>query len=120
MPKAVNQAIIGIWITLGLSVAAAIVNQRTGALTNGEFFWCIFMYAVLCIFPYKLYKGSNTARWIYSILTGVTVAYMLLSIGDDMPQVDWLLLAITVPIKLFIIISLFDRESSRWFLWGSN
>ena len=55
---------------------------------------------------------------LFDLNRGHSGPIWLLSIGDDMPQVDWLLLAITVPIKLFIIISLFDRESSRWFFMG--
>ena len=120
MPKAVHQAIIGIWITLGLSAAAALFNQWTDVISNGELFWSIFMYALLCIFPYKLSRGSNATRWVYAILTGATIVFVLTGVGSDMPQADWVVLVITAPIELFIIISLFDRESSQWFLWGSN
>ena len=120
MPKAVHQAIIAIWITLGLSVIAALFKQWTDVISNGELFWSIFMYALLCIFPYKLSRGSNATRWVYTILSLATIAFVLTGAGADMPQADWAVLVLTAPIELFIIISLFDRESSQWFLWGSN
>lgn len=67
MPKAVSQVILWIWITIVLSVLAVLMNKWRGAVSMGEFVFNILTYALFCMFPYKLAKGSNPTRWdLYS------------------------------------------------------
>ncbi len=115
MPKEVNQAIIGIWITIGLSVLSALFNRWSDAISTGDFAGYIFIYALFCIFPYKLGKGSNPARWIYSILAVASMLFMLGGVGSDMPKADLVVSVIMVPIEIFIIAKLFQSEVSLWF-----
>lgn len=116
MPKGVNQAIIGVWITIGLSVLAALFNRWSEVISTGEFVGYIFVYALLCIFPYKLGKGSNPTRWVYTILTGATLLFMLGGVASDMPKADFIVSIIMLPIEIFIIVRLFQSEASQWFL----
>ncbi len=115
MPQGVNQAIIAIWVTIGLSVIAALINNWTGAISTGEFAWYIIMYSLFCIFPYKLGKGSNPTRWVYSIFFAISILFMLGGIGSDMPKADWIVSIITLPIGVFVIFRLFQSEASEWF-----
>ncbi len=87
MPSGVSQAIIAIWVTIGLSVIAALVNTWTGEISTGEFVFYILIYSLLCLFPYKLAKASNPARWVYCIFFAGSVLFMLGGVATDMPKV---------------------------------
>ena len=120
MPKGVNQAILGVWITIGLSVLAALFNRWSEVITAGEFVVYIVIYALFCIFPYKLGKGSNPTRWIYIILTGVSWLFSIGDIGSNMTKADLIVSIIMFPIEIFIIVKLFQSEASQWFLQESK
>lgn len=115
MPKAVSQAIRWIWITIALSVLAALVNKWTGAVLMGEFVFNILIYALFCMFPYKLAKGSNPARWVYAVVTGISLLLMLGGIAAEMPAADVLVSIVTIPMQIYILVLLFRREASGWF-----
>ena len=115
MPNGVNQAIIAIWITIGLSVAAALINRWLGEISTAEFVWYIIVYSLVCIFPYKLGKGSNPARWVYTIFFAVSVIFMLGGVATDIPKADWVVSIIMVPIEIFAIFRLFQPEATIWF-----
>lgn len=57
MPVGVKQAIVAVWITIGLSVLAALYNRWVGEITANEFVGYILTYAVVCIFPYKFKRN---------------------------------------------------------------
>ena len=115
MPTGVNQAIIGVWITLGLSVIAALFNRWVGDYSMGEFVGYIFIYALLCIFPYKLGKGSNPTRWVFTVLTITSIIFLLGGVGATMPKADLVASIVMMPIEIFIIVKLFQKEASIWF-----
>ena len=115
MPQGINQAIIAIWVTIALSVVAALINKWTDQITTGEFVWYIIVYSLFCLFPYKLAKGSNPTRWVYAILVGVSVLFMLGGVGSNMPKADLVVSIIILPIEAFIIFRLFQPEASPWF-----
>ncbi len=116
MPQGVNQAIIAIWVTIGLSVIAALINTWVGDISTGEFVFYILIYSLLCIFPYKLSRGSNPARWVYCVFFGASVLFMLGGVGSDMPKADWIASIIMLPIEIFAIFRLFQTEASEWFV----
>ena len=115
MPAGVNQAIVAIWITIGLSVVAALFNRWIGDISAEEFVGYIFIYALLCIFPYKLSKGSNPARWVFAVFFATSILFMLGGLLNDMPIADWLVSIVSVPITIFALYRLFQEEASLWF-----
>lgn len=115
MPIGVNQAIIAIWITLALSVVAALINKWLGEVSTGEFVWYIITYSICCIFPYKLSKRSNPTRWTYAIFVAATFVLMLGGIASDMPKADFVVSIIMIPVEFFAVFRLFQPEASRWF-----
>lgn len=115
MPKGVKQAIFLIWITIGLSVIAALINKWIGVTSSGEFASNIIFYSTLCIFPYKLGKGSNAARWIYAILVAASILFMLGGLLPEMLKLDIIVSVITLPIEIYILFQLFQEDASRWF-----
>lgn len=115
MPEGVKQAIIGIWVTIGLSVVTSLINIWTGAISSAEFTGYIIFYSLMCIFPYKMAKGSNAARWIYSVLFVASVLLVLGGVASDAPKADWIVGIITLPLQIFIFFRLFQPEASEWF-----
>jgi hypothetical protein len=115
MPQGINQAIIAIWVTIGLSIIAALINTWVGDISTGEFVGYIIAYSLICIFPYKLGKGSNPARWVYGIFFVASVLFMLGGVGNGMPKADWIVSIIMFPIEVFAIFRLFQPEASEWF-----
>lgn len=115
MPQGVNQAIFLIWITIGLSIIAALINKWTGVISSGDFAFSIIFYAILCIFPYKLGNGSNSARWIYAILVVASILFMLGGIIPEMPKADIIVSVITFPLEIYILFQLFQKDASHWF-----
>ncbi|WP_320033659.1 hypothetical protein ACMC56_06820 [Campylobacterota bacterium DY0563] len=115
MPSGVNQAIIAIWVTIGLSVISALINRLLGELSVEKFIIYILLCALFCIFPYKLAKGSNPTRWIYTILIVSSILLMLGGVGTDMPKLDMIVSIVVLPIEVFAIFRLFQSEASSWF-----
>lgn len=115
MPQEVNQAIIGVWITIGLSVLAALINRWMGDISTNGFIGYIILYSLLCIFPYKLARGSNPTRWVYTIITVMSFLFMLGGLGAAMPKADLVVSIIMIPIEIFIIFRLFQPQASIWF-----
>ena len=117
MPQGIKQAITAIWVTIFLSVIAALVNSWLGQISIGEFVWYIIIYSLYCLFPYKLAKGSNPARWVYTILFAGSTLIMLGSgvFVLSMPIADLVVSVIIFPIEIFIIFRLFQSSASEWF-----
>lgn len=114
IPTEVRQAVAIIWVTIAVSALSALFSKMTGLYSEGEFMGALFVYSLLCIFPYKLRTGSNAARYGYVILTVMTVLIMLAGIGAD-KKLDLYVSLLLLPAEVFIIYRLFQKESSLWF-----
>lgn len=115
MPQGVKQAVLGVWVTIGLSVLAALINQWTGAISTDEFVGYIIFYSIFCVFPYKLNKGSNPTRWVYTILVGISFLFILGGLGGEIPKADLVVSIVMIPIEVFILFKLFQSEATEWF-----
>jgi hypothetical protein len=115
MPEGIKQAIIAIWVTIGLSIMSSIINVRIGSISEGIFVAYLLTYSLLCIFPYKLGKGSNPSRWIYCILVVFSVLMLLGGGVSEVPRADLIISIICIPIQAFVIYRLFQPEASEWF-----
>jgi hypothetical protein len=116
MTQEINQAIIGIWVTIGLSIIASLINVWIGAISSEMFFGQVIIYSLYCIFPYKIGKGSNPGRWVYSIFFGASVLIMISGLSIEVTPVDWIATFIVIPIQAFVIFRLFQPEASEWFI----
>lgn len=114
-PIGVQQAIKGIWITIALSTLAALGNIWLKEITPGYFVAVIFAYALYCIFPYKLRKGSNPARWVYAAQAGISFLILLGGVINQTPKLDLIASIIMVPIEIFVLYRLFQQDASVWF-----
>lgn len=117
IPSGVNQAIIAIWATLGISALLALYNKVTGAYDNGQFLGELFIYALMCIIPYKLSNGSNATRYVYAVLTAFMILLMFAfpSSLAETPKITLVVSAILTPVEVFIFYRLFQAEASAWF-----
>jgi len=114
-PEGVNQAIIGIWVTIVLSAVCSLINKWIGVISSGQFVFTIFIYAIICILPYKISKRSNAARYVYLVFFAISILFMLAGIGNEIPKLDFVLSIILIPVEIFIVYRLFQKESSLWF-----
>jgi len=115
IPKNINQAIIAIWFTLVISAIAAVINKQIGAIDSGEFVFYLVLYGICCIFPYKISKGSNPTRYVYTILTVIGYLFLLGGETKDMTQLDVVLEISLAPVYGFIFFRLFSSEGNSWF-----
>lgn len=115
MPHNVSLAIKCIWFTIALSVLAALFNRLTGVVGMGEFCFYIIVYAIYCIFPYKLGRASNPMRWAYLILTVASIFLLLGGIAEDMPKADVVVSLVCIPVSLFACYLLLKKDAAAWF-----
>ncbi len=115
VPKSISSAITSIWLTIAISAVAAVINKQIGALGSSEFIFYLFMYGIFCIFPYKISRGSNPARYIFATLT--VISYLLLLGGETtgITKLDLVLSVLLLPIYVFIFYRLFSAEANNWF-----
>jgi hypothetical protein len=114
-PAALSQAIIAIWITLGLSALSAVVSKLMGWIASDVFLGNLFVYALFAVIPYKISVGKNWARYFYAVLTAITVAMMLAGESQGVSKLDIALSWILLPVEAWILYSLFRKDSSEWF-----
>jgi len=114
VPAGVKQAVIAIWATIAVSAVLAAYSKVTGLYSEGEFFSALFISALLCIIPYKLSNGSNASRYVYVVLSAMTV---LVAIGSaaQVKKLDMYISVMLLPVEAFIIYRLFEKEASAWF-----
>ena len=114
-PKGVNQAIIAIWATIILSVLASLISTWIGGITPGEFTFNLIVYGLICIIPYKIGNRSNAARYVYLILIVIGILLWLGGVTGDVPKLDLILSVVLIPVEIFVLYRLFQREASEWF-----
>jgi len=114
MPAGVRQAVIATWATIAVDAVLAVYCKITGIYSEGMFMGALFLYAVLCIIPYKLSVKSNSARYIYVILSAIVVLMTVAGVGAMKP-IELYVSLVMIPVEIFIIYRLFQKEASNWF-----
>ena len=114
MPKGVNQAVIATWATVIIYALVAVVEKRIGDISSEKFTLYLIAYGIFCIFPYKLSKGGNVTRYVFSIITVVGYLFMLGG-TEGMPRLDVICSVVLLPVYAFIIWRLFSGEANEWF-----
>lgn len=114
-PTSVSNAVLAIWVTLGISLLSSAASRALGQSTSGEFFWALFVYGLVAIFPYKMGLGRNWARYVYAVLMVLTVAIMLAGETDNASKIEILVSWVLLPVEGWILFSLFKPDSGAWF-----
>lgn len=113
-PNGVKQAEIAVWGMLAVSALVELINKWSGAISGDDFAGRLFFYGLICIIPYKIGRGSNPARYFYTIVTAISVLFML-GVGNFGTRLDWVVSVLMLPIESFVIYRLFQRDASEWF-----
>ncbi len=114
-PQTVDIAVKVIWITLGASILVTLIDKVSGHIDDATFLFALVLYGLICILPYKIYRGSNSTRYIYAVIT--VLSYVLFfGVGTDAyPTLDVILTIILAPVEIFILYRLFHADSNIWF-----
>lgn len=114
-PTSVSDAVLAIWVTLGISVLSTVASRIVGQISPGDFFGTLFAYCLCAILPYKIGLGRNWARYFYTILMVLTAAVMLAGETSGMAKIDVVVSWFLLPVEGWIVFHLFKRESGDWF-----
>jgi hypothetical protein len=114
-PTALSHAIIAIWVTLGLAVLSSVVSRLSGSIASDVFIGNQVGFALCAIIPYKISGGRNWARYFYAVLSASGAAMMLAGEYQGSSSLDVALSWILLPVDVWILYSLFRKDSSEWF-----
>lgn len=116
-PDTVHNALIGIWLTLGLSAFSYLIDKNSGNMSFGEFYLNLAILGIMVILPYKINKGSNPARYVYTVLMVMGVFIILGGATPEMARMKFTMIVsyVCMPIEAVIIYWLFSREANHWF-----
>jgi hypothetical protein len=115
-PQPVKNAIHAIWLCIGLSVIAALLDRLTGRMPTGEFAFNVMMYGLTVMIPYKLTRRSNATRVIFAVLIAVSLLIWLGGVSVTLPPFSRIASIVELPIIALSIYWLFFIPSaSEWF-----
>lgn len=115
-PTSVKYAEIAIWATIGVSSLAEVINRNRGVISPSNFMGMLVVYALICIVPYKIGRRSNAARYVYAVITAMSILMLMTNgISAGIPKLDIILSYLLIPVEVFILYNLFRDESSSWF-----
>lgn len=78
-PKAIQNTIKAIYLCIGLSVVALLLDRLTGRMGEGEFMFNLIFMGIFVMVPYKIARRSNPTRYVYTVITVIGV---LIGIGS--------------------------------------
>lgn len=104
-----------IWLSIGLSALLQLIKIWINSIQSGEFIFSIIFISLICILPYKISQGSNAARYVYSVFVAIGIIFLISGINDKLTRLDVLFSFITVPLDMYIVVRLFNSETSKWF-----
>lgn len=119
-PSSVARAEVGIWALTGISLAVAVVDRQSGAITSGMFWFVLASIALFCILPYKIGRGENWARYGYALSVAFTLAVLVSGEARTLPTLDLVTGLLSLPFELWLVTVLFRKDNSAWFTRERN
>jgi len=114
MPKSVKQGTNIMWTIIVLSILGLLLHKFIGFLYNDEFIISMSYYIIVCVIIYKIGTGNNIARYLYLILFIFSTVKFLTS-SMAVTGISLLISALIIPLNLFAIYKVFNKESKEWF-----
>jgi TM2 domain-containing membrane protein YozV len=114
-PVEVKQAVTAILANLAISTLLELYRKLTGNASAELFIFTLIIYSFLCIIPYKISHKSNAARYVYLVLT-IFTSLSLFAIDYEKYKLDIIVSLALIPLEIFILYRLFQKEASNWFL----
>lgn len=115
MPKSVRNTVTAIWAMIGVSAVAALLDRLTGSMPSGEFSFLLIGYGIMVMFPYKIAKASNPARYVWAVISVIGALVMIGESNAGHGKIANLVGYATVPLGIITIFWLFSNESNSWF-----
>lgn len=124
-PKDVKQAVIAIWISMVLVIIYSILfkyinysdDKYFGDLINAghnfSIFSTILIIGIYSLVPYFLYKGSNLARYLFTVFS--ILGFFVYFIMDTYTKLTLVFDIIQLSLNLYILYKLFTPKSNYWF-----
>jgi hypothetical protein len=113
-PDGVKQAVAAIWATIAISALGTAVATRLGYTSQGEMAFTLVVYGLFCIVPYKISNGSNPARYVFLILTALSLIFVVAG-GPEISKPDAIAGLIQAPLTFFAAYRLLQRQANEWF-----
>lgn len=114
-PQTVVLALNVIWASIAVSALLALVDKVTGHVTANHFMFNLMGYGLVCIIPYKIGQRSNGWRYVFAILTVISVLMILGGIGGEITKLEVIAGILTMPMGIFALYKLFGQEANYWF-----
>jgi hypothetical protein len=119
-PASIRQVELLLYASILIWALVQVVQHRMGITSSNEFFGQILYAGVLCMFPFKIAKGSNATRYVFVIGSVISI---LLVLGGLMPSVRRLELIYTwldIPFSAYVSWLLFQSDANEWFGSGGK
>lgn len=120
-PRFVLHAIVGMWAGVLIGQAFNIFQAFYGsehADTGAVLFSCAILAATIGV-QRQLSAAREWARMAYLLL--LVLSYSLMALDDaGITHLDMISLVLTVPINLYVLLSLYGVGASHWFLGPDN
>ena len=113
-PKTVIRAVQLIFICIALTFVSSSVDFLFFEQTAGGYLFEMVCTALYLLFPYKILRASDFARFLFVMLEGVSV---LLYFTSDFQMQAFATIStyVQIPIIGTIIYFLFSKDSNSWF-----
>lgn len=114
-PSEVIQSVLIIWVLLAVTCVISVVQKLIGDITVSQFFIDLIIIALSCVFPYKILKGSNSARYLYSILTVISYLPYFAGVVPNVSNIQLVAVVALSPFSLYSVYLLFKGDVNSWF-----
>ena len=114
-PAIIRYVVYALVLNIILSTLVAASNAIVGHISRTGIVVNISISIFVAILAYKIYRGSNSARYLYAIFFAITCFLFFGHVGQVVPDLRYLLKLIQLPINIYIFYGLFGPQSAGWF-----
>lgn len=114
MPRQVQIAVRMVWASIGLAVATSIASRLLGHTASPQLCGELLIYAVLCLLPYKLSKGSNGARLAFIALAAMSIGWLASGGYASLHIFELVADVVQIPLTAYTVFLLLRRDDAAW------
>lgn len=115
MPATVTRAVFVLWSSLALKALIEVVLISKGLKGVTPFLLSIAIIAACCLFPYKLSKGSASARYIYFGFAISAAAAFFAGENLAVSAIEVKAIKVFMVFDFYILMQLFSGPAEFWF-----
>ncbi len=114
-PAIIRYVVYALVVNILLSTVVAASNAFAGHISWPGIVINVSISIFVAILAYKIYHGSNGARYLYAIFFILTCLLFFGHVSQAIPDLRYFLKVIQLPINVYILYGLFGPKSSAWF-----